>query len=95
MLFHIYKCCRFQKSNQSRAPELEIPAEWQHSKVSRQNVTQTRNSKKNVKTNQMLYSVLSLFGIIGKKFVYCSHLQLSQFRKSNKNKAPELGIPAE
>jgi len=43
----------------------------------------------------MLYSVLSLFGIIGKKFVYCSHLQLSQFRKSNKNKAPELGIPAE
>jgi len=27
MLFHIYKCCRFRKSNQNRAPELGIPAE--------------------------------------------------------------------
>ena len=31
MLFHIYKCRRFRKSNQNRAPELGIPAEWQHS----------------------------------------------------------------
>jgi len=27
MLFHIYKCRRFRKSNQKRAPELVIPAE--------------------------------------------------------------------
>jgi len=27
MLFHIYKRGRFRKSNQKRAPELEIPAE--------------------------------------------------------------------
>jgi len=27
MLFHIYKCRRFRKSNQKRAPELGIPAE--------------------------------------------------------------------
>jgi len=27
MLFHIYKCRRFRKSNQNRAPELGIPAE--------------------------------------------------------------------
>ena len=29
MLFQIYKCRRFRKSNQKRAPELGIPAEWQ------------------------------------------------------------------
>jgi len=27
ILFHIYKCRRFRKSNQKRAPELEIPTE--------------------------------------------------------------------
>ena len=32
MLFHIYKCRRFRKSNQKRASELGIPAEWQHSR---------------------------------------------------------------
>ena len=36
MLFHIYKCRRFRKSNQKRAPELGIPAEWPHSEVSGQ-----------------------------------------------------------
>ena len=46
----------FRKSNQNRAPELEIPAEWQHFKVSRWNVTQTRKTSKAVKINQMLYS---------------------------------------
>ena len=56
MLFHIYKCRRFRKSNQKRAPELGIPAEWQHFKVSRRNVTQTRKTSKAVKINQMLYS---------------------------------------
>jgi len=29
MLFQIYKCRRFRKSNQKRAPEIGIPAEWQ------------------------------------------------------------------
>jgi len=67
-LFHIYKCRRFRKSNQNRAPELGIPAEWQHSKVSRRNVTQTRKTSKAVKINQMLYSFSKLSGIIGKKF---------------------------
>ena len=68
MLFHIYKSRRFRKSNQKRAPELGIPAEWQHSKVSRRNVTQTRKTLKAVKINQMLYSFSQLSGIIGKKF---------------------------
>jgi len=54
MLFHIYKFCRFRKSNQKRAPKLGIPAECQHSKVSRRNVTQTRTTSKAVKINQML-----------------------------------------
>ena len=55
-LFHIYKCRRFRKSNQNKAPELGIPAEWQHSKASRRNVTQTRNTSKAIKIKQMLYS---------------------------------------
>jgi len=59
MLFHIYKCRSIRKSNQNRALELGIPAEWQHSKVSRRNVTQTRKSEKTVKINQMF----SNFGI--------------------------------
>ena len=55
MLFHIYKSHRFRKWNQNRAPELGIPAEWQHSKVSQRNVTQTRKTKDEVKIKQMLY----------------------------------------
>jgi len=67
MLFHIYKCHRFRKSNQNKAPELGIPAEWQHSKANRRNVTQTRKTSKAVKINEMLYSFSQLSGIIGKK----------------------------
>ena len=55
MLFHIYKCRRFRKSNHKWALELGFPAEWQHSKVSRLNVTQRRKTSKAVKINQMLY----------------------------------------
>jgi len=53
MLFHIYKCHRFRKSNQNRSPGLGIPAEWQHSKVSRRNVTQTRKTSKAVKIRKL------------------------------------------
>jgi len=56
MLFHIYKSRTFRKSNQNRAPELGIPTEWQHSKVSRRNVIQTWKTSKAIKINQMLYS---------------------------------------
>jgi len=52
MLFHIYKCRRFRKSNQTRVPELGIPAEWQHFKVSRRNVTQTRKIQKRSKSTK-------------------------------------------
>ena len=55
-LLHIHKSRKFRKSNKKRAPELGIPAEWQHSKVSRRNVIQTRKTSKAVKINQMLYS---------------------------------------
>jgi len=67
LIFHIYKCRRFRKSNNKWALELGLPAEWQHSKVSQRNVTQTRKTSKAVKINQMLYSVSLLSGIIGKK----------------------------
>jgi len=55
MLFHIYKCRRFRKSNQKRAPELGIPAECQRSEVSRRNVNQIRKIEKTLKVNEMLY----------------------------------------
>jgi len=55
-LLHIHKSRKFRKSNKKRAPELGIPAEWQHSKASRRNIIQTRKTSKAVKINQMLYS---------------------------------------
>ena len=55
MLLHIYKCRRFRKLNHKWALELGLPAEWQHSKVSRRNVTRTRKTKKTVTINEMLY----------------------------------------
>jgi len=71
ILFHIYKCCRFQKSHQKSEPEIGMPAEWQHSKVSLQNVGQKRKTLKKAKINKMLCSFSKLSGIIGKQLLYC------------------------
>jgi len=49
MLFHIYKCSRIWKSNQKRASEVIMPAEWQYSKISLQDVTRTRKMVKSTK----------------------------------------------
>jgi len=96
MLFHIYNCRTFRKSNQNRTPELGIPAEWQHSKVSRWNVTQTRKTSKAVKINQRLYSVFITFRNHRQKILMLFHIyKCRRFRKSNQKRAPELGIPAE
>jgi len=69
MLFHIYKCRRFRKSHQKSEPELGIPAEWQHSKVSLRNVTQKRKTSKTPKLNEMLHLFLWLSGITGQQFL--------------------------
>jgi len=94
MLFHIYKSRRFRKSNQKRSPGLGIPAEWQHSKVSRRNVTQTRKTSKAVKINQMLYSFSQLSGIIGKYFNVVSHLKVSQIPKIKSKKVTGTWNPS-
>jgi len=94
-IFHIYKCGRFRKQNKKRAPELGIPTEWQHSKASRRNVTQTKKTAKAIKINQMLYSFSSLSESSAKYFNVASHLQVSQIPKIKSKRAPELRIPAE
>jgi len=69
MLFHVYKCRRFRKSQQKSEPELGMPAEWQYSKASLRNVGQKIKSSKTPKIREMLYLFLWLSGIIGQQFL--------------------------
>jgi len=85
-LFHIYKCRRFRKSNQNRAPELGIPAEWQHSKVSRRNVTQTRKTSKAITSNKCYTHFQNFPESSAKNFNVVSHLQVSQIQKIKSKK---------
>ena len=70
ILFNIYKCRRFRKSHQKSEPELGMSAEWQHSKVSLQNVGQNRKTLKKAKINKILYLFSWVFGIIGQQCLY-------------------------
>jgi len=66
-------------------PELGMPAEWQHSKVSQRNVCQNIKTSKTQKTNEMLYLFLWIFGIIGQKFL-CYFTSTSVADSENKIK---------
>jgi len=95
MLFHIYKYRRFGKSHQKSEPELGIPAEWQHSKVSLRNIGQKQKTSKTSKINEMLYLLLWLSGIIGQQFLcHFTSTSIADSKNHIKNE-PELGMPAE
>jgi len=94
-LFHIYKCRRFRKSNQKRAPELGIPTEWQHSKASRETSLKQEKLQKRSKSTKC-YTHFHNFPESSAKNLTLFHIyKCRRFRKSNQKRAPELGIPTE
>jgi len=94
MLFDIYKCRRFRKSNQKRAPKPGIPAEWQHSKVSRRNVTQTRKLQKRSKSTKCYINFHNFPESSAINFNVVSHLQVSQIPKIKSKKGTGTWNPS-
>ena len=96
MLFHIYKCRRFRKSHQKSEPELGIPAEWQHSKVSLWNVGKNTKNFKNAENQRNAIFIFMTFRNHRPTIFMLFHInKYRRFRKSHQKSEPELGMPAE
>jgi len=76
-LFHIYKCRRFRKSNQNKAPELGIPTDWQHSKASRETSLKQEILQKRLKSTKCYIHFHNFPESSAKDFNVVSHLQVS------------------
>ena len=83
MLFHIDKYRRPRKSNQKRAQELGMPAEWRHSNACRRNVSQTRKIEKRSKSTKCYISFHD-FPESSAKLIMLFHIyKCRRFRISN------------
>jgi len=93
-MFHIYKCLRFRKSNQKRAPELGIPTEWQYSKVSRETSLKQEILQKRSKSTKCYIHFDNFPESSAKNFNVVSHLQVSQLPKIKSKKGTGTWNPS-
>ena len=94
MLLHIYKCRRFRKSNQKRAPELGIPAEWHIPRsVGKTSLKQEKLQKRSKSTKCYIY-FHNFPESSAKNFNVVSHLKVSQIPKIKSKKGTGTWNPS-